>query len=185
MMIDTVFMDRDGVINQDSPDYIKSPDEFTFIKGSCDAIARLSKLGKKIIIITNQSAVGRQFMSHSILSDIFEKLTKGVEDKGGKLDDIVYCPHHPDDHCLCRKPLPGMIIQSAEKHSLDLSRSCMIGDSVKDIECGLSAGVRYLILVKTGNGLMSEKLLKEKNIKPDYFADDLDAAARWIVSKDD
>lgn len=158
----TIFLDRDGVINVDSPDYIKGAGEFNFIQGSAEAIALLTQRGFDVIIITNQSGVGRGIFTHQELEAIFAKMGKGVNGAGGKIKDIFFCPHTPEDDCSCRKPLPGLILQAIEKYGIDPTRSCMVGDSIKDIECARSAGCGYALLVRTGNGRRSEAILKQR-----------------------
>lgn len=177
----TVFLDRDGVINQDSPDYIKSRHEFHFIPGSPEAIARLSRAGFDVIVITNQSAIGRGMTSIEELDEIFNKMTQGISRVGGVLTDIIFCPHTPDDHCSCRKPGPGMILQAAERHGIDLSRSCMVGDSVKDMECARNAGCAACVLVLTGNGKQALAILEKQGCLPDHVAMDLSEAIAWIT----
>lgn len=178
----TVFLDRDGVINHDSDAYIKHPDEFHFIPKSPDAIALLNAKGFQVILISNQSAVGRGMISARTLDAIFKKMTCGVEQAGGRIKDILFCPHAPDQGCDCRKPKPGMILQAVARHSIDLNKSFMVGDSAKDIECGKNAGCAKTILVKTGNGAKARVTLTEKGIIPDFLAGDLYEAALWITA---
>nr|WP_320190212.1 D-glycero-beta-D-manno-heptose 1,7-bisphosphate 7-phosphatase [uncultured Desulfobacter sp.] len=178
----TVFIDRDGVINHDSDAYIKHPDEFHFISKTPDAIALLNAKGLQVILITNQSAVGRGMISISTLDAIFKKMIFGVEQAGGRIKDIFFCPHTPDQGCDCRKPEPGMILQAMKRHNIDLKKSFMIGDSAKDIECGKNAGCAQTILVKTGNGKKALAVLTEKGIVPDFIAKDLYEAACWITA---
>ncbi|MDD9302883.1 MAG: D-glycero-beta-D-manno-heptose 1,7-bisphosphate 7-phosphatase [Desulfobacter sp.] len=181
-MTHTIFLDRDGVINVDSPDYIKTPDEFHFIPRSPEAVALLTAHGFEVVIITNQSAVGRKMITQKTLEAIFDRMTAGVEAAGGRIKDIFFCPHAPDENCPCRKPLPGLIIQAVDRHRMDLEKAVMVGDSAKDIECGIAAGCANNILVATGNGHKALALLSDRNIIPDFFAQDLYAAATWIIS---
>ncbi len=178
----TIFLDRDGVINVDSADYIKKPSEFEFIPKSQEAIALLCQNNFQIILITNQSLIGRKMASRETLDAIFDKLRKGVEDAGGKINDIFFCPHTPEDMCECRKPKPKMILDAAKKYDIDLSHSLMVGDSSKDIECGLNAGCGKTILVKTGNGKKACEILFQQGIEPDAIAVDLHDAALWIIN---
>ncbi len=178
------------MINVDSPDYIKCEDEFHFIPGSAEAISILTRAGFDIIIITNQSAIGRNMISTQALEAIFTKMRHGVQQAGGVIKDILYCPHTPDDGCNCRKPAPGLIMQAVAKYGIDLSRSCMVGDSTKDIECAVNAGCAMSILVQTGNGkkTMAEfehkTIRKHKVIRPDMITADLmDAAQCFLSSK--
>ena len=179
----TVFLDRDGVINHDSDAYIKHPDEFHFIPKSPDAIALLNAAGFQVILITNQSAVGRGMISGRTLDAVFKKMTHGVEQAGGRIKDIFFCPHTPDQGCDCRKPKPGMILKAVACHGIDLKKAFMVGDSAKDIECGKNAGCAKTILVKTGNGEKALAALTKKGIAPDFIAKDLYEAACWITAK--
>ena len=178
----TVFLDRDGVINHDSDAYIKHPDELHFIPQSPDAVALLTANGFQVILITNQSAVGRGMISRQTLDDIFKKMTRGVEQAGGRIKDIFFCPHTPDEGCECRKPKPGMILDAVRSHGIDLEHSVMVGDSAKDIECGKNAGCAKTILVKTGKAEKALAALTAKGIAPDFLARDLYEAARWITA---
>ncbi len=177
-----VFLDKDGVINQDSPDYIKSWSEVAFIAGSLDAIKRLTEAHFSIILITNQSAINRKLMTREGLDYMLNKLVHTVADSGGEITDIFYCPHTPEEGCECRKPLPGLIHQACRRYAIDLASACMIGDSTRDIECGKAAGCGYSILVKTGNGLTAEKELLKKGLFPEYIAGDLEDASDWLVT---
>jgi D-glycero-D-manno-heptose 1,7-bisphosphate phosphatase len=177
----TVFLDRDGVINVDSPDYIKTWEEFTFIDGSLEAIRRLTESNFHIILITNQSIINRKMVPKKELDYIFSMMTKKIQDSGGKITDIFYCPHTPDDQCACRKPLPGLIHQALELYEIDMKKAFMVGDSAKDIECARNAGCGNLILVQTGNGPEAKETLSLKNIFPDYVAENLLDATKWII----
>ena len=177
----TVFLDRDGVINVDSSDYIKTESEFSFIDKSPEAIAMLTDAGINVIVITNQSAIARKFTTIKELEKIFNKMKTGVVDVGGIIKDIFYCPHMPTAGCNCRKPAPGLIFQAKEKYDIDLQNSCMVGDSAKDIECAKNAGCGLSVLVKTGNGEKAKQLLSDKDISPDFVAENLFDAAKWII----
>ncbi len=179
----TVFLDRDGVVNQDSPDYIKDPEEFHFIPDSPEAIALLNRHGFQVILITNQSLIGRGMAPVSTLEAIFDKMKAGVKAVGGNLLDIFYCPHTPDAGCDCRKPKPGLIEQACAAHTIDPKASIMVGDSVKDVECGRNAGCDAVALVKTGNGEKSLEVLKTQGFVPEIIGDDLMAVARSIIQR--
>lgn len=181
IMAYTVFLDRDGVINMDSSDYIRSEPEFEFIPKSPEAIALLSQHGFHVIVITNQSMIGRNMASQKTLDAIFNKMKKGVQQAGGHIKDIFFCPHAPEDRCSCRKPAPGLILAAQKKYTLDLNQSCMVGDSAKDIECARNAGCAKAVLVKTGNGEKAQAVLLQKGIRPDHVCSDLYAAALWII----
>ena len=181
MLEKVVFLDRDGVINEDSPNYVKNWKEFHFIPGSLDAIKKLHDNHFTTIVITNQSVVGRKISSPENLDEIHRNMSDAVKRHGGSLRDIFFCPHRPEDGCVCRKPKPEMIFQAQKKYDINLSTACMVGDSAKDIECALNAGLKHALLVKTGNGTRAEIILKEKKIIPDFVAEDLKDAVEWIV----
>jgi D-glycero-D-manno-heptose 1,7-bisphosphate phosphatase len=157
-----VILDRDGVINQDSNEYIKSPDEWHAIPGSLEAIAKLNKASVKVVIATNQSGVARGLFTIKTLHKIHQKMQNELAKIGGHIDDIFYCPHHPDDNCLCRKPQPKMLLDILQKYSKGnklVAPTLFIGDSFKDIETARKVGCDAF-LVKTGKG---NKTLKEHN----------------------
>ena len=183
--ITTVFLDRDGVINRDSPEYIKSRAEFHPLPGSLPAIARLCRHGIRVIVITNQSMIGRGMAPPGELAAIHEVLNRSVLDHGGRLTDILICPHRPDEGCACRKPKPGMILAARDKHAVDLTRSVMVGDSAKDILAGKAAGCGGTILVETGNGKTALAVLAADGMRPDHVAADLAAAVQWIIAGHD
>ena len=176
-----VFLDRDGVINIDSSEYVKNESEFEFIPKSPEAIALLCKNGFHVIVITNQSLIGRKMISRKTLDAIFKKMKEGVKKAGGNIKDIFFCPHTPEECCSCRKPKPGLILDAQKKYQIDLAQSCMVGDSAKDIECARNAGCSKTLLVKTGNGLKAEHKLYEKGITPDFIGSDLYETALWII----
>lgn len=183
MSLDNViFLDRDGVINYDSPDFIKSWDEFEFIPGSLDALVELSRAGFRLILITNQSIIGRGMVPLTVLEDMHRRMRQAVEAAGGTVFDIFFCPHRPDAFCDCRKPEPGMIFQAKERHGIDLMHTLMIGDNAKDVECGLNAGCGATALVRTGCGAKAQVELGEKGIAPTAVVADLNQAAQMILA---
>ena len=146
-----VILDRDGVINEDSPDYIKTPDEWIPIPGSMEAIALLHRRGFKVYVATNQAGIARGKLSEDSLHAIHEKMQQAVKTTGGKISGIQYCPHHPDEKCHCRKPEPGMLYKIAEETGIELTGTPYVGDSLKDIRAAETAGCNP-VLVLTGNG---------------------------------
>jgi D-glycero-D-manno-heptose 1,7-bisphosphate phosphatase len=147
-----IILDRDGVINEDSPDYIKGPDEWHAIPGSLQAIARLHQAGWTVVVASNQSGLARGFFDISALTAIHLKLRKELAQLSGAVDSFFVCPHGPEDGCLCRKPLPGLFHDIARRYDVDLTEVPTVGDSLRDIQAGASAGCRPW-LVQTGNGL--------------------------------
>lgn len=146
-----VVLDRDGVINYDSDDYVKTVDEWMPLPGAIDALGRLTHAGYQIAIATNQSGIARGFFSEETLNAMHEKLlilAKGVH---AKIDFIAYCPHGPEDNCDCRKPLPGLLFQIEKALDVSVKGCFMVGDSLRDIQAGQAAGMRGA-LVLTGKG---------------------------------
>ncbi len=180
-----IFLDRDGVINRDSPDYVKSWSEFEFIPGSLDAIKILAEYNYSVVVITNQSIINRKMASLDDLEFTHAMMKKAVRESGGEIKEIFFCPHKPEDGCKCRKPEPGLILEAQKKYGIDLKNSVMVGDSAKDIECARRAGCRFAVLVKTGNYQQAVSVLEEKKIYPDYIARDLYEAAGWIIANVD
>ena len=152
-----VILDRDGVINEDSVDYIKSADEWVALPGSLEAIALLTSNNIEVYVATNQAGIARGKMTLDALNSIHEKLLREVEKTGGRIVDIKYCPHHPDEKCWCRKPNPGLLEDIAATYELSLKEGCYVGDSLTDLEAAESAGCSG-ILVLTGNGIETRKL---------------------------
>ena len=147
-----LILDRDGVINLDSPDYIKNPEEFLPMARSLSAIALLTKLGYGILIATNQSGLARGYYSHDILEQIHEKMHALIQAAGGKILDVFFCPHGPADLCLCRKPKIGLYHAIQQKYpDIILPHTYSVGDSLRDLQAAEKAGC-LPVLVKTGNG---------------------------------
>ena len=147
-----VILDRDGVINQDSRQYIKHRDEWIPLPGAIEAVARLSQAGYDVAIATNQSGIARGLTPQVELDAMHERMTSLVNAAGGQLAYIAYCPHGPDDDCVCRKPLPGMLHHIAHELGRErLDDAWMVGDSLRDLQAGEAAGTR-VALVLTGNG---------------------------------
>ena len=157
-----LLLDRDGVINHESKDFIKSPDEWRPIKGSLEAIARLSQARYDIVIITNQSGVGRGLLSADMLAEIHVRMIDLIQQHGGKIQGVLFCPHLPDDNCECRKPKTGLYADLAERINISFDGVYSVGDSVRDLIAAKQAGA-IPVLVKTGNG---RKSLKELALLP-------------------
>ncbi len=146
-----IILDRDGVINEDSDDYIKSPDEFILIPGSLHAIARLKQAGYTVVVATNQAGIGRGLFDIGTLGAIHEKLRRELTRHGASLDGIFFCPHTPQDGCECRKPKPGLLREIGTRFQVDVTCVPFIGDTLRDVEAAREVGATPM-LVKTGKG---------------------------------
>lgn len=151
-----VILDRDGVINFDSDQYIKSPEEWTPIPGSLEAIARLTQAGFRVVVATNQSGLGRGLFDMAALNAMHNKMHKAVSQIGGRIDAVFFCPHAQDAGCDCRKPLPGMLLEIGERFNVALAGVPAIGDSLRDLQAASGAGARP-VLVLTGKGEQTRK----------------------------
>ena len=182
---DTVIvLDRDGVINADSPDYIKSPDEWHPLPGSLGAIARLTEAGLRVAVATNQSGLARGLFDAEALAAIHGRMLTAINAAGGDLHRIFFCPHGPDDGCDCRKPAPGLLLQAAEHFACGFDRMIVIGDSERDLAAALAVGATP-VLVRTGNGKKTEAAVADKT---DYAGlpvyDDLNAAVQGLLAEE-
>jgi histidinol-phosphate phosphatase family protein len=152
-MLPAIFLDRDGVINRERKDYVKNLNEFKIFSGVAEAIDLLRKKNFLIIIITNQSAINRKLLDTSTLENIHKSFQEYLKSNNTFIDAFYYCPHLPEENCLCRKPKPGLILDAAKDLKIDLKKSWMIGDSQKDIEAANSAGCNS-ILLKSNQSLL-------------------------------
>ncbi|MFV2061296.1 MAG: D-glycero-beta-D-manno-heptose 1,7-bisphosphate 7-phosphatase [Gammaproteobacteria bacterium] len=159
-----IILDRDGVINEDSDDFIKSPEEFIPIPGSFEAITRLCHAEYKVVIASNQSGIARGYYDLDTLNAIHAKMHRLLGVHGGKIEAVFFCPHGPDDNCDCRKPKPGMLNDIAKRYDIPLSNVPFIGDSLRDITAARAAGASPY-LVKTGKG--SRTIENSKNSELD------------------
>jgi len=157
-----IVLDRDGVINHDSDQFIKSPEEWRPIPGSLEAIARLNQAGYRVVVATNQSGVGRGLFGMTTPTEIHEKMFKALNLVGGRIDAVFYCPHAADSHCDCRKPKPGMLHQIGLRFGVSMDDVPAIGDGLRDLQAAQAAGARP-ILVLTGKG---EKTLTAGDLPP-------------------
>ncbi|MFM9982934.1 MAG: D-glycero-beta-D-manno-heptose 1,7-bisphosphate 7-phosphatase [Burkholderiales bacterium] len=151
-----LMLDRDGVINHDSDQYIKSPAEWKPVKGSIEAIARLTQAGWRILVATNQSGVARGLFDMSTLNAIHDVMHRTVIQAGGRIEAIFFCPHAADAHCACRKPMPGMLHEIERRLNVPLAGVPFVGDSLKDLQAAVAAGARP-VLVLTGKGRMTRE----------------------------
>lgn len=175
-----VILDRDGVINEDSDDYIKSIDEWIPVPGSIEAIARLSRAGYRIGVATNQSGLARGYFDEVTLANMHALLCELVEEAGGQVDAICYCPHSPDEGCRCRKPAPGLLEQLSAELQLPIRGAWYVGDTAKDMELAIAMGCKP-VLVRTGKGRRTEGRLEPAMRDAVTTVDDLAAAADCIL----
>lgn len=147
-----IFLDRDGVICENRSDYVKSWREFKFLPGAKQSLAALRYLGLPIIVVTNQSAIGRGIVQTDIVERIHKRMVAEIQAYGGHINRVYCCPHHPEEGCNCRKPQSGMLLQAAQELEIDLAQSYMVGDAVTDLTAGQQVGC-HSILVLTGRGL--------------------------------
>ena len=174
-----VILDRDGVINVDSDDYIKSPDEWLPLDGSLQAIADLYQHGYKIVVITNQSGVARGLFTLETLYAMHDKMQKLVTDAGGRIEAIYFCPHDPSAHCDCRKPETGLYTRFADEHQVKLDAIYAVGDSYRDLQAARSCQAKA-ILVKTGKGLST--LASHPELNEPVF-ENLYEASQYIIAQ--
>jgi D-glycero-D-manno-heptose 1,7-bisphosphate phosphatase len=176
-----VILDRDGVINQDSDNYIKSPEEWVPIEGSLNAIARLSRAGYRVFIATNQSGIARGLFDIETLHAIHQRMLGEIQHRGGAIDAILFCPHGPDDNCDCRKPEPGLYLEIGKRTNQSLRGIPVIGDSLRDLQAAEAVEARP-ILVRTGKGLRTLKNHRDE-VAHMAVCDDLASAVDMLVNE--
>ena len=179
-----MFLDRDGVINHDSPNYVKTPTEWQPIKGSLQAIANFKLAGWKVVIATNQAGIGKGIISYSNLHAIHSKMLNSLEQYGTTIDAIFFCPHTQETRCGCRKPKPGMFLEIGTRFQVKLTDVIAVGDSLRDLIASSTAGAKPF-LVRTGNGCRTI-LEHEKKVAPlpknTKVFDDLFTLTKSIIS---
>lgn len=175
-----IFLDRDGVIIENQPNYVRHWSDVVFFPQALAALEKYAGLPCKFIIITNQSAVGRGIISLEKSWHIQYQLEAHIRQAGGRVDASYMCPHAPDDGCDCRKPAPGLLLQAAEELAIDLSRSAIIGDSLGDVQAGAAAGMLHRILLETGRGISQRELPEAEGVAFDVFPD-LMGALDWLA----
>lgn len=176
-----VFLDRDGVINRNCADHVKSWAEFEFLPGALASLQRLAQLPCLVIVVSNQSIIGRGLVSQAVVDEIHQRMMAEIDAAGGRIDAVFYCPHQPDEGCGCRKPQPGLLLQAARELAIDLTRSFLIGDAESDVRAAQAAGCLPL-LVRTGRGQAQELLLRQQGLNHVLVIDDLASAVAWIES---
>ena len=176
----TVFLDRDGTLNQDSG-YITTPNALVLFPGVVGAIARLNQSGSRVVLITNQSGIARGLMTVDDLHMIHRKLEHELQEGGGWLDGIFFCSHHPDDACQCRKPNPGLIKQATQELGLNMSRSYFVGDKIIDMELAKVVGSIAVLVMTSGFSQDAVHAMENNKVQVDFVASNFCEAADWII----
>ena len=179
-----VILDRDGTINSESSEFIKSPDEWVALPGALEAIAQMNHAGWHVVIATNQSGLGRGLFDVASLNAMHAKMHKSLAAVGGRVDAVFYCPHAPDDNCHCRKPASGLFEQIGERYGIDLKGVPVVGDALRDMVAGAAVGCQpHLVL--TGNGSVYRGVeLPATFPHATGVHEDLAAFAAWLVKRD-
>jgi len=176
-----VLLDRDGVINENRPDYVKSWEEFRFLPGALEGLAALTAAGVRLAVVTNQSAVGRGLMSAPDLEVIQRHMGETVRALGGRIEAVLCCPHAPWEGCRCRKPQPALLLAALARLRAERARCFMVGDSLDDLRAAQEIGLPF-VMVRTGRG--EEALARLDGHRPPAgVADDLRAASRWVLDR--
>lgn len=176
-----VLLDRDGVLNADREDYVKTPEEFRILPGAAEAVARLNRAGYSVAVVSNQAGVPKGLLSEDALWEITSLLRQEVEKAGGEIDGVYYCLHRNEDRCGCRKPQPGLILRACADFGVSPTECVLVGDAERDVKAARAAGCRS-VLVLTGHA--SAEDIERFQSKPDFVADDLSGAVDWILVED-
>jgi D-glycero-D-manno-heptose 1,7-bisphosphate phosphatase len=180
MACPAIFLDRDGVINANRADYVKRWAEFCFLPGALTALQTLATLGWPIVVITNQSAIGRGLVTQAAVEQIHQRMIDAIHAAGGRIDALFYCAHHPEDGCDCRKPRPGLLHQAQARLQIDLARSILIGDAVSDLQAAQAVGA-FPVLVKSGRGWSQLNQWPHEKMDEILVAEDLADAVAQIL----
>lgn len=185
-MFPAMFLDRDGVLIENRPDYVRQWSHVTILPKAIDALSGFQRAGFKIIIVTNQAAVGRGMMTLNDAQMINERLVKTIKERGGWVDGVFMCPHKPEDNCACRKPRPGLLLQAAREFSIDIRSSWMVGDAWTDLLAGKAAGVEGTIMVRTGRGAAQLEQTQPEGVQHFLICEDVfDAFNHLLLRKNE
>jgi D-glycero-D-manno-heptose 1,7-bisphosphate phosphatase len=182
-MSSAVFLDRDGVINENRADYILHPDEIEFVPHVFQGLALLAAARLPCYVVTNQAAIGRGLLSEAGLAAIHERIAAAAQKAGARLAGFYHCPHRAEEHCACRKPRIGLFERAAAEHGLTLGRAYYIGDALSDVQAGQAAGCTT-ILVRTGRGRCQILEDEARRLRGFYVAHNLEQAAAWIIRRE-
>ena len=180
-MFPALFLDRDGVLIEYRPNYVRTWEDVVIYPSSIAALVKVKDTPYKIILVTNQSAVGRGIISLETALNINRHLELEIIKAGGRIDGIFMCPHTPKENCACRKPKPGLILQAAQALNLDLPQSILVGDALSDLEAGQAASIGQLALVRTGRGAQEEHLLPKPTKTNFVIFDDLAEVVSQLI----
>jgi D-glycero-D-manno-heptose 1,7-bisphosphate phosphatase len=177
-----IFLDRDGVLIENRDDYVLAWDDVVWLPGAREALAQLRDAPFAVVIVTNQSAVGRRLITPQAAAGINARLVEAIRAAGGRIDGVYLCPHTDADGCDCRKPAPGLLLRAAAELDLDLERSLLIGDALSDIIAARAAGVGWAALVRTGRGRAQERLPQAAGLQPLSVFDSLPDALAALTT---
>jgi len=176
-----LFLDRDGVIIENCTNYVRAWDDVNFFPEALTALARIRSCPYKIIIVTNQSAVGRGIISLETAVSLNNRIIQVIREHNGRVDGSYICPDAPGSHSSCRKPEPGMLLQAAQDHNLDLNQSIMVGDALTDVQAGRAANVSHAVMLLTGRGYAQSKKPEAAALAPIPIFADLTAVLNHFI----
>jgi D-glycero-D-manno-heptose 1,7-bisphosphate phosphatase len=174
-----VLLDRDGVINVERGDFTLTREQWVWAPGAFEGLKLLKEEGFGAIVITNQSCIAKGLQTEEQLVELHRFMAESIAGAGGEIADIYYCPHRNEDHCTCRKPEPGLILEAAADHGIDLAKTFFIGDSSRDLEASRRAGTRCILIRNEWNAPMGAPITG----KPDFYAENLEQAARIVIAE--
>ncbi|MFH1580276.1 MAG: HAD family hydrolase [Thermoplasmatota archaeon] len=177
-----VFVDRDGTICFDKH-YMSDPADIDLIPTVADGIKKLNEADIPVVVVTNQSGVGRGYFTEEGLHAMHDRLRQILAAHGAKLDDIFYCPHRPDEGCSCRKPKPGMLLRAKEKHGFDIAKSFVIGDRMLDVEMAHAVGAKAVLVPEPGDQYNVDKEIRESKDEPDFRTETFMEAVDWVLER--
>lgn len=180
-MYPALFLDRDGVLLENNPTYIRSWSEARIYPQALTALARIRESAYKVVIVTNQAVVAKGLIPVDVAEDINHHLVEEIEKSGGRVDGVFMCPHAVEDACTCRKPLPGLLLEAARELSLDLGRSIMVGDALTDLMAGRAAGIAKVVMVRSGRGAEQSQLPEALSLQPFPIYDTLTEALADLI----
>jgi D-glycero-D-manno-heptose 1,7-bisphosphate phosphatase len=181
--VNLIILDRDGTINEDRDDYVRSPEEWAPLPGALEAIARLNHAGWHTVLATNQSGLGRGLFDMAALNAMHMKMQTMLAKVGGRIDAVFFCPHTPDENCACRKPLPGLMEQIGQRYGVDLRTVPLVGDSLRDLQAGAAVGCKTH-MVRTGKGAKLDEAEILRQVPGTAFHDDLPAFAEFMIQQE-